>query len=366
MQESPSNSLFGTFENRVNVADWQIMQSVPYKYNETTIVTEQRDPYVETIDAPFWPRFGENGTVIFAKGYIVQRDVRTSSISYIQPANVEVEIGMVAGETAYVQFQTSSNGTVIGVPAIIVGEPVGGRFYPPIGLYEGTDGTFYYKLCTIVVDDDGNEIFERYHSGDNIEHIIERGSMLNLYTDYGSPEDGEFYEVLKEYQPSEDTVYFRTLEQLGEPGVPIISSTSSGDSIAFRRVKERADYDAQIKVIEDSDAILVQGNGKEGSLMGTYCSGAYEAGEAPEPVPLLTWEDGLITSDSSSVQLMPIGARGDILYHDGACWVVLNKPVTSTTHVLAISGDIPYWLETQDCDEESPPPTSEEPPPTSP
>lgn len=126
MQESPSNSLFGTFENRVNVADWQIMQSVPYNYNETTIVTEQRDPYVDPIDAPFWPRFSENDTVIFAKGYVVQRLVKKDDardgayITYEEPSNVEEELGMVVNDTAYVKVTTDEKGEISGTPTIVI------------------------------------------------------------------------------------------------------------------------------------------------------------------------------------------------------------------------------------------------------
>ena len=47
---------------------------------------------------------------------------------------------------------------------------------------------------------------------------------------------------------------------------------------------------------------------------------------------------------------LPEGELGDILYHDGESWVVLNPPSSSTVHVLASSGNAPYWLATEECD----------------
>ncbi len=49
------------------------------------------------------------------------------------------------------------------------------------------------------------------------------------------------------------------------------------------------------------------------------------------------------------IQPLPEGAEGDILYHDGTKWVVLNRPVTSATHLLGIQGGVPLWIETDEC-----------------
>jgi hypothetical protein len=45
------------------------------------------------------------------------------------------------------------------------------------------------------------------------------------------------------------------------------------------------------------------------------------------------------------------GEEGDVLYHDGEDWVRLSRP-ESGLHVLAIDGGVPFWLGTEECEEE--------------
>jgi hypothetical protein len=334
------------------------------KFNDpsTPIVNKIRNnqPYnpsifteVETIEGE--PTVVEK--IKFATGYVIERLVQDSAlqIRYVPPSNNTETFPIAADDAFYVEFAVNSQGEIIigaNSPKIIKAaiDTNESRHYPEVGAYAGSAGKYLYKLCEIKEEGE-NLVCKRFHCGDNIHHIIERVRMINL-----SNEDAVFYTVLNTYDVSDDTISYRSLEQLDTEGVEVISPTSSGaNSIAFRRVKERSDYTAQVKVSEDQDAILVQGNGNDGSLVWNSCD------EEDEPVTLLSWEDGLITSESNSFQagcleaILPSGVRGDILYHDGANWVILNKPVAATTHVLAITGDIPYWLETEECDESPPP-----------
>jgi len=47
---------------------------------------------------------------------------------------------------------------------------------------------------------------------------------------------------------------------------------------------------------------------------------------------------------------LPIGARGDILWHDGTTWVPLEKPVVDSVLKFDISDDLVLWIPTVDCD----------------
>jgi hypothetical protein len=397
MQESPSNSLFGTFENRVNVADWEMMRSVPYKYNNTEVIIDQRNPYEEQIlfDFPFWPFLSvtEGGLikVSFATGYVIQRLVRKTPtndgkyITYRVPNNVNTLLTIPVGGSAYVRVTVSNKGEIQTDPVIQIfgvgSAPTGDRYYPSVGEFAGQAGSFYYKLGTLESDGSGGYKFDRFHSGDNIEHIIERVEFWNNTASinydepvYGihtyDPEndrielqrirplenvgDGRF--ILKEHLGF-DTYRLRSLKQLdgGEPIIKPVVDEEASDVIEFKSISGKYGDVAQINVSTVEDTIIVEGNGKSGSLDVISC------GESPTTTTLLTWEDGLITNDENYVSFvagcsgLPEGVRGDTLYHDGTDWVVLNKPASYTTHVLAISGDIPYWLETQDCDEETPP-----------
>jgi len=57
--------------------------------------------------------------------------------------------------------------------------------------------------------------------------------------------------------------------------------------------------------------------------------------------------DGQQAVDSTG---LPDGAAGDVLYHDGTDWVVLNKPSAGGNNaVLRHNGTAPYWEKPVDC-----------------
>jgi hypothetical protein len=58
------------------------------------------------------------------------------------------------------------------------------------------------------------------------------------------------------------------------------------------------------------------------------------------PTPTIPEEDTL-----------PAGENvGDLLYWDGAAWVILPPPSGSDLRVLATNGSVPFWLGTEECD----------------
>ncbi len=47
---------------------------------------------------------------------------------------------------------------------------------------------------------------------------------------------------------------------------------------------------------------------------------------------------------------LPAGENvGDLLYWDGAAWVILPPPESSALRVLATNGSVPFWAQTEDC-----------------
>jgi len=255
-------------------------------------------------EPPFWPylniKAGGLFEVSIALGYVVERLVKTQSgtnqIKFHEPSNLFTSgdptlFAIAVDQAAYVEFNVSISGEVSGVPVLVVAadDIAVTRFYPAVGDYAGQSGKFSYKLCSLV-NDGGTPKLKLFLAGDNVPHIIERFSMVNLQN-----ETGTFYKVLKNYDPDTDEVRFRTLEQLGGSGVHIISSDASGENtVAFRRVKQR-ESSHQVRVSESGDAILVEGNGKIGALVWYNCDGF--------PTTLLEWDDGLIiTEDIVSFQ----------------------------------------------------------------
>ena len=56
------------------------------------------------------------------------------------------------------------------------------------------------------------------------------------------------------------------------------------------------------------------------------------------------------SNESGEVSELPSGSLGDMLYHDGTDWVVLNKPSAGGNNaVLRHNGTAPYWEKPVDC-----------------
>ena len=49
------------------------------------------------------------------------------------------------------------------------------------------------------------------------------------------------------------------------------------------------------------------------------------------------------------LDIIPEASTGDMLYYDGAKWVVLAAPSGGVMNVLSHNGTSPEWVETQDC-----------------
>jgi len=138
-------------------------------------------------------------------------------------------------------------------------------------------------------------------------------------------------------------------------GLPAwVDPESGGGSGSNTFVVER-DTDPQITVTFDgTDTYTVEGNGASGSLTIT---------EADATEHVLTWEDGLITPETSSAMsitlpavpevlddlddvILTAPAAGDVLYYNGADWVNLVKPAAPTgsnISVLTHDGTAPSW-----------------------
>jgi len=194
-----------------------------------------------------------------------------------------VWLGINPDQAAYVKFETDLYGKITSEPEIVVDTKDVSQlhYYPLVGDYAGQNGLCYYKICELEVTDKNEAKLIYFHMGDHITHYAERVTMRNL----SDESSGEVYNVLKTYIPEEDTVDFRSLKQLDGDGVPIISDDGE-NSIPFRRIKGLGSPDGQVQVTEDGGAILVRGNGIDGTLTWLDCDDA--------PTLLLEWKDGLI------------------------------------------------------------------------
>jgi len=250
--------------------------------------------------APFMPILkaekGEGGftyKIALSKGYVVERRIPDGqALIYHFPTGLvddddkPIYQAISDGQAIYIKVLVKKDGTIEEEPSVLVAEDelAGAHYKPKIFDFGGSDGEHNYKIAVFEIVDSKPSL-KLYGAGDNIDHYDERVTMENLEA------EGNCYEVGKTYNEPADKVEFRKLKQLDGEGATIIKDQNE-ETINFRRIKERA-YPAQIEVTEEGDAIKIQGNGVSGTLTHIPCTGG--AG-----TPILVWDDGLITSGSTS------------------------------------------------------------------
>jgi hypothetical protein len=248
---------------------------------------------------PFYPSVRKDGAtykVSLSRGYVIERRLPDgNALIYHLPTGLvdgsdkPVEYAMSSGDCLYVDVPVKEDGTIEeGTASVVKGADnlAGAHYRPKIFDFSATAGEHKYKICKFELVS-GRPKLTLFGAGDNIDHYDERVTMENLEPSAG--ESGSFYEVGKTYETATDKAQFRKLKQITDgPGVEIIKNQTA-NSINFRKIKPR-DYEEQIRVEEEGDAIKVHGNGRDGTLSHVPC------GETVG-TELLRWVDGLVTTE---------------------------------------------------------------------
>jgi hypothetical protein len=309
--ELRSTQLFSGFGDPVGNAQWN-PTSLPLDSPSTSGSGDMRE---RKRYAPFTPHLrGSSGSyeVALSRGNLIECIVPTPSpvLNYYKTKTHEVGVdgnedyvwhAMTVGQSLYLNVNVLATGridrTINNALSFTVADTVAAtlspHYYPQIGNYAGAAGLHVYRMLDLVAAGSGAKVVE-HACGSHLFHYDERVTMQNTV---GVAGDVVSYEVLYTYDPATDTIKYRTLSQIAVPaiGQPLIDSATASD-IKFRRIDGRPAGDTparQINVVAGAAAngvIVVQGNGKSGSLVVTNCDGA--------STTLLTWVDGLITSDS--------------------------------------------------------------------
>jgi hypothetical protein len=226
--------------------------------------------------------------------------------------------------------QVEDDGTIEEEPSVLVAEDEleGEHFRPEVFDFGGNAGTHNYKIAKLEMDD-GKPRMKLFGAGDNIDHYDERVGMINLKEDGA---DEFFYNVGKTYEPGDDQVKFRSLQQLDGDGEPIIKEKPEDadelDSIQFRRIKDKGSSDAQVHVKDSGDEILIEGNGVDVELIDAHKI-------------TITVKDGLVT-DLSKVD--DGGWYGTILHQ---FFAVITDSTPYTQLKLTFDAGILTKVETQ-------------------
>ena len=204
---------------------------------------------------------GGSWKVTINPGWVVERILSSGqpAVKFHMPAAAGTaldavprpEITMSTGGYLWCRYTTDANGTVTGIPEIDSGAsvPAGQHNQPPDPEGSGLPGEFVVRI-------------------------------LQLEDASGGPS-------VRLFQQS-DIAHFSTLWRGISTGSGARVFTShSADGYRFRSISGRASG-AQIAATEDGGTIRITGNGKTGSLSFT--------GSSAPTQPLLSWDDGLITT----------------------------------------------------------------------
>jgi hypothetical protein len=231
--------------------------------------------------------------IALSKGYVIERRIPDGqALIYHFPTELvddddnPIYHEITDGQAIYIKVLVKKDGTIEEEPSVLVAEDelAGVHYKPKIFDFDGADGEHNYKIAVFEIVDSKPRL-KLYGAGDNIDHYDERVTMENLEA------VGDCYEVGKTYNEAADKVEFRKLRQLPGEGSTIIKDQNE-ETINFRRIKGRVSP-TQIEVTTEGDAIKIEGNGVQGTLTHIPCTGG--AGTV-----ILEWDDGLITSQSTS------------------------------------------------------------------
>jgi hypothetical protein len=262
------------------------------------------------------------------------------------------------GDEFWVEVQTDDMGTPDEADLKKTTDETTIQFEEPFAS-SGTDGYYWFKVCTFHEDSDGF-LSPKMHWSGNIPWNPRPWSNV-----------GNAEEVIKEF--SGGVYKARSLSSAGvDPGA---SETFSGDSKVYDvYVKPQEDGDVikfsgkvELPDAGDGDTSVMQAYVIDGHKIATHNDGSLNAQDTDinETVtsiavyggntqPLSSDYFSYIDEKGDETQVffpdaggLPAGSAGDMLYHNGVDWVVLASPAapgTDTVNILTHSGAAPVWV----------------------
>lgn len=115
----------------------------------------------------------------------------------------------------------------------------------------------------------------------------------------------------------------------------------------FKMIAQGLSGRDEIEIVNDADVVRIQGNGTDG----TITHRVVDSGGSPTDTVIQEFVDGLATIPGDKIietqdgDTLPLGARGDIMYHNGLNWTVLASPGLPPRErwILIHEGDVPLW-----------------------
>jgi hypothetical protein len=199
----------------------------------------------------------------------------------------------------------------------------------------GAAGHYLYKLAVLAapVSPSTTPTIEKWLTGSHIDHYQELPAMLSATA--GGTGIGV---IPKEWSDSEKAYKFRAISQKD----PVTADPEADPPVRGEAV--------QINVEQEANRIIVKGNGKGRVIK-------YQIG-SETAVTVATFDDGLETEGSEAGNEitipipaagggLPDGNVGDMLYHNGETWVLLEAPSAPESNeewVMHHDATAPGWF----------------------
>ena len=277
----------------------------------------------------------------------------------IEGGAMDTDEGQVVanGDEFWVEVQTDDMGTPDAADLKKTTNETTIQFEEPF-TSSGTDGYYWFKVCTFHEDSDGF-LTPKMHWSGNIPWSPRPWSNV-----------GNAEEVIKEF--SGGVYKARSLSSAGvDPGV---SETLSGDSKVYDvYVKPQEDgnvikFSGKVELPDgDGDTSVMQRYVIDGHKIATHNDGSLNAqdtdiNETVTSIAVYGGNTQTLSSDyftyidekGDETQVffpdaggLPTGSAGDMLYHNGVAWVVLASPAApgaDTVNILTHSGAAPVWV----------------------
>jgi len=267
-------------------------------------------------------------------------------------------ITVPVGQAIYCRIRRGADGMISETPTMEVaaaGED-SGHYQPADPEGSGTEEVYRYHRIVEVNEDAGeldlvvwwksdiqtvNQLWEGVNVGEGGDHYKEHDETAGTFDfrrtkgNYGAnaATNGDSVEVDFDGENLNDLEGGQAVDIYKEPTPAEIAA---GGPALFRQVTQGPSGRRQIEVAETGTAVQVMGNAVNGS--GTVNGDA-----------VVTAQDGLVTAlGAVTVESLPSGSEGDMLYHDGTEWVVLGAPGVAVNEgwVLVHNGNNPEWLDT--------------------
>jgi hypothetical protein len=287
---------------------------------------------------PYWPTLittpGDTPTyeVTVGWGYVCERIPGAGdAIAYHEAANMwDTEdpsalrkFPITVGQAVYIRTEVDEDGKIgisegDAVTIVIAADEESSTHYIPKvddGTSSGAAGHYLYKLAVLAapVSPSTAPTIEKWLTGSHIDHYQELPAMLSA-TAVGTG----IGVIPKEWSDSEKAYKFRAISQKD----PVTADPEADPPVRGEAV--------QINVEQEENRIIVKGNGK-GRVIKYQIEGESEA------VVVATFDDGLETEGSEAGNEitipipaagggLPDGNVGDMLYHNGETWVLLEAP----------------------------------------